>query len=201
MMKTFTMRTLYFAFFLLLTNLSQAQLRFGIGAGLTSITAPSGYTNSIADNGEGFGASFNFGAQIRLDIPLVPITPIFFADYHMLRGSGSLGPVTVNTSQNILSVGVEAEYILLPLPLIKPYISVEGAINNFGDLKEDTNLGSTSSGSMSRFGGAIGIGSMITILPIFDLDVSLKYHFFNLIGKSSGEPGIDAFSLNLALIL
>jgi hypothetical protein len=201
MMKTFTTTFLYFAIFLLFTNTSHTQLRFGIGGGLTSITSPSGYTNSIADNGEGFGSNFNFGAQIRLDIPLVPITPIFFADYHMLRGSGSANGFDVSTSQNILSVGVEAEFILLPLPLIKPYVSIEAAINNFGDLKEDTNPGSVSGGSMSRFGGAVGIGTMVTILPIFDFDLSLKYHLFNLIGKSSGEASIDAFSLNLALIL
>jgi hypothetical protein len=200
-MKTFTIPFFSFIIVLLFTSASYSQLRFGIGAGLTGITSPSDYTNSIAANGAGFGANFNFGAQLRLDIPLVPITPIFFVNYHMLRGSGSFGPVTVNTSQNILSTGVEAEFIVLPLPLIKPYVSIEAAINNFSGLKVESNIGSTSQGSMSRFGGALGIGTMITLLPIFDLDISLKYHFFNLIGKSSGEPSINAFSLNAAVIL
>jgi hypothetical protein len=200
-MKKFTRMFISIALILLFTNTAYTQLRFGIGAGLTSITSPSFYTNSLADNGDGFGANFNFGAQLRLDIPLVPITPIFFVNYHMLRGSGSVGPVNINTSQNILSTGVEAEYIILPLPLIKPYVSIEAAINNFSDLKVESNIGNTAGGSMSRFGGALGIGTMITLLPIFDLDISLKYHFFNLIGKSSGEPSIDAFSLNAAVIL
>lgn len=198
-MKIFTTWFIFIAciFFFTITLYTQG-LRFGIEGGLTSITGPTSYTTSVADNGEGFGANYNYGAQLRLDIPLVPLTPIFFVDYHMLKGNGSSGSFTTNTSQNILSIGVEAEYILLPLPIIKPYASIEGAINNIGDLKMDYTGGSTSQGKMTRLGAAIGIGAIVTILPIFDLDVSLKYHDFNLTGS---EPSIDAFSLNVALIL
>ena len=60
--------------------------------------------------------------------------------------------------------------------------------------------GSTLQGSATRTGIAIGIGVIVTILPIVDLDGSIKYHLLNLIGKSSGEQNIDAFSLNIAII-
>lgn len=189
------------ALILLFTNSSHAQmLKFGVSAGLTSMTAPSGYTNNVGADGLGFGSNFNFGVQARIDAPLIPLTPIVFINYHMLRGSGNVDNYTVNTSQNILSAGVEAEFNILPLPLVKPYVSVEAALNSFGDLKADFPGFSLSQGSMTRYGGALGVGAVITILPIVDLDASLKYNLFNLIGKSSGESSINALTLDLALI-
>jgi hypothetical protein len=189
------------ALILLFTNTSHAQmLRLGVSAGLTSMTAPAGYTNSVGINGLGFGSNFNFGVQARIDVPLLPLTPIVFVNYHMLRGSGNVDNFTVNTSQNIWSAGVEAELNILPLPLIKPYVSIEAAINSFGDLKADFSSFSLSQGGMTRYGGAIGVGAVVTVLPIVDLDASLKYNIFNLIGKSSGESSINALTLDLAVI-
>jgi len=174
-------------------------IRLGVSAGLTNVIGPERYTNSLADNGVGFGTELNFGAQARIDIPLLPLTPIIFINSHMLRGSGSVDGVDVNTSQNIWSAGVEAEYNILPLPLVKPYVSVEAAINNFGELKTEYTGGSSSQGSMTRYGGALGVGTMITIVPVIDLDASVKYHLFNLFGKDSGEPNINALTLNVAV--
>ncbi|MDR3627740.1 MAG: outer membrane beta-barrel protein [Ignavibacteriaceae bacterium] len=184
-----------------LSNTLYAQsVRFGVQAGLTDITGPSGYTNNISDNGAGFGANFNFGAQARLNLPLIPITPIVFVDYHMLKGSQDISGVSLKTTQNILSAGVEAEYNVLPLPMVKPYVSIEAAYNNFGEFKIEGGGFSETVGSVSRFGGAIGIGSMITVLPVIDVDVSLKYHIFNLVGKDSGESNISAITLDAAFI-
>jgi hypothetical protein len=184
-----------------LSNTLNAQsIRFGVKAGLTQITGPSDYTNNVSDNGLGFGANFNFGAQARLSLPIVPLTPIIFVDYHMLRGSGSLGNYSINTSENILSAGVEAEFNVLPLPLIKPYVSIEAAYNRLGDVKVDFNGGSNTVDGVSRFGGAVGIGTVFTILPVVDVDVSLKYHIFNLAGKDSGESNISAITLDAAFV-
>jgi len=73
-------------------------IRLGVSAGLTNVIGPERYTNSLADNGVGFGTELNFGAQARIDIPLLPLTPIIFINSHMLRGSGSVDGVDVNTS-------------------------------------------------------------------------------------------------------
>jgi len=200
-MKKLAFLSLCFIVILTLTDTIHAQsIKFGVNAGLTDITGPSDYTNSIAEGGGGFGANFNFGAQARFNLPLVPLTPIIFVDYHMLRASGSYAGYSVSTSQNIFSVGAEAEYNVLPLPLIKPYVSIEVAYNNLGDYKMDINGSSITQGGVSRFGGAVGIGSVFTVLPVIDLDVSLKYNIFNLVGKSSGESNISAVMLDAAII-
>lgn len=196
-MKKISITLFCLSFFLLFNNTLHAQLiKFGLGVGLTDVTAPSEYTNSISNNGAGFGANFNFGAQARFNLPLVPLTPIVFVNYHMLRGNGTVNNINIKTSENILSIGAEAEYNILPLPFVKPYVSLEIAVNNLGDLSN----GITNQGSATRYGGAIGVGTIITILPVIDLDASLKYNMFNLVGKDSGEENIDALTLCLAVI-
>ncbi|MHB8580690.1 MAG: outer membrane beta-barrel protein [Ignavibacteriaceae bacterium] len=200
-MKRFILTFFCSALFILFANTSQAQmLKLGVSAGLTSLTSPAGYTNSVGVDGLGFGSNFNFGLQVRIDVPLIPLTPIVFVNYHMLRGSGNVNNIAVSTSQNIWSAGVEAEYNILPLPFVKPYVSIEAAINSFGSLSADFSSFNLSQGGMTRYGSAIGIGTVVTILPIVDLDASLKYNLFNLIGKSSGESSINALTLDLAVI-
>ncbi len=192
---------IFLSLILLLTNTSYSQMiKLGISGGLAEITGPAFYTNSIADNGNGFGSSFNFGAQARISIPLLPITPIVFVDYYMLKGSGNIGELAISTSQNILSAGVEGEFNILPLPFVTPYISVEAAVNRFGTLERNYIGSGSPQGSLTRYGGALGVGAVVTILPVVDLDASLKFHLLNLIGKSSGESGVNALTLNIALI-
>ncbi len=200
-MKKYTVLLIFLSLILLLTNTSYSQMiKLGISAGLAKITGPAAYTNSIADNGNGFGSNFNFGAQARINIPLLPITPIIFVDYYMLRGSGNIGALAISTSQNILSAGIEGEFNILPLPFVTPYISVEAAVNRFGTLERNYTGSNTPQGSVTRYGGALGVGAVITILPFVDLDASLKFHLLNLIGKSSGESGVNALTLNVAVI-
>ncbi len=182
------------------TSSNAQMLKLGISGGISSITSPNTYTNSVDQNGYGFGSNFHFGAQLRIDFPLVPITPIVFIDYHLLRGDGKRNDIQINNSQNIISIGVEGEYYILPLPFIKPYISLDVALNKIGELKEESPLGTSTQSGYSRFGGAIGIGTVVTILPLVDLDVSVKYQTLNLVGKSDGEGNISLVNLNLAVI-
>ncbi len=182
------------------TSIKAQMLRFGISGGITSITSPNTYTNSVEENGYGFSTNFHLGAQVRVDLPLVPITPIVFVDYHLLRGDGNRNGIQINNSQDILSIGVEGEYYILPLPFIKPYISLDVALNKIGELKEKSQLSTGTQPGYSRFGGGIGIGTVVTILPVVDLDVSLKYETLNLVGKNSNESNISLVNFNVAVI-
>lgn len=175
-------------------------LRFGISGGISSITSPDSYKNSVDQNGFGFGNNIHFGAQFRIDLPLVPLTPIIFLDYHLLRGDGQINGIKINNSQDILSAGIEGEYFILPLPFIKPYISLNVALNNIGKLEEKSPVKTTTMPGYTRYGGALGIGTVITILPVVDLDVAIKYQTLNLVGKSDGESNISMYNLNIAII-
>ncbi len=187
-------------FFLLLNNVTSAQLvRFGLGGGLTMIKSPAEYTNSVENNGLGFTNNYHLTAIAKLNFPLIPITPAVFIDYHVLRGSSS-NSSNIETSQNIFSFGAEGELSILPLPLVKPYAVLDISYNKFGDLQVTSPLGSGSVPGVTRYGGALGIGAEITALPSIDLDLSLKYQIFNLVGKDSGESNITALTLNLILL-
>jgi len=200
-MKYFTPLCIAFLFILLISSISNAQLvKFGIGGGLTAINSPDIYTKSIGNGGYGFSSNYHFTALLKLDIPLVPITPGVFIDYHVLRGSGSTALGNVNTSQNIFTVGAEGQYNIFPLPFAKPYAEVDLAYNNFGDINYTDFSGTYAMAGNSRFGAALGVGVVISAIPSMDLDVSAKYHFMNLVGKQSGESNINAATLNLILL-
>ncbi len=188
--------------FIILSSTSNAQIiRLGLGGGLTLIKSPDAFTNSIENNGLGFTNNYHVTLLAKLDLPLIPITPAAFIDYHILRGSGSKNSQSVTTSLNILSFGVEVQWIILPIPLVKPYVAADIAYNHFGQMEETSSQGTFQQSGMDRYGGAIGIGAIITALPVIDLDVSLKYHVLNLVGKDSGEDNINAITLNLILLL
>ncbi len=182
-------------------NTSNAQmLKIGLSGGLTNVTSPDSYSNSVSQNGYGFGSNFHFGAQARIDLPLIPFTPILFIDYHMLKGEGDMNSINIKTSQNILSIGAEGEYFILPLPFVKPYISLDVTLNKFGEIKEESSLLTVTQGGFTRYGGGIGVGVVVTVLPLVDLDLGLKYQTLNLVGKADGENNISIVNLNLAVI-
>ncbi len=200
-MKNLSKFCFVFLFFLFLSNIASAQLvRFGLGGGLTMFKSPDSYTNSVENNGLGFSNSYHLTAIAKLNFPLIPITPAAFIDYHVLRGSGTFNSSSTETSQNIFSFGLEGEFSIIPLPLVKPYAVVDISYNKFGDLQVTSPLGSGSVPGMTRYGAALGVGAEITALPSIDLDLSLKYQMFNLVGKDSGEPSVNAITLNLILL-
>ena len=124
--------------FILFSSVTSAQsIRLGLGGGLTDITAPSIYNGSVANANYGFSDNYHFTIMAKFNIPLVPITPAAFLDYHILRGSGNYADTAINTSLYILSFGAEGELFVLPLPFIKPYILVDLAYNSFSQLQLD----------------------------------------------------------------
>ncbi len=160
-------------------------LKIGVGGGLSSVQTPDFYKNAA-----GFSTEYHVGLKGKLSIPVFPITPIGFIEYHFFRGQT---PDGADTKRNILSVGVGGELELLPGPL-SPYLGLDLEFNNFGDLE----AGSFSSPGVSRVGLGIGAGAMLNLLVI-DVDVSLKYQMLNLFGKDNGEDTIGIINLNVAV--
>lgn len=197
-------RSLYLAailsFCALFISVSEAQqIRLGLGGGITAVQSPDAYTNDISNGGLGFTSNYHLTAELRLDFPLIPFTPLAFVNYHVLSGTGSGSYQGVETSQKILSLGVEGQFSLVPFPFVKPYFSVSVASNNIGEQKITSPLGTVTQGNKTRMGGGLGIGALVTILPI-DLDVSAKYSFLNLVGKDSGEENINIINVNLTVL-
>ncbi len=196
-MKKLTTILISLCFIFMFAGLNRAQIKIGIGGGLTSIQSPNALKESISSGGKGFTGNYHYTVMAKLSLPLVPFTPAAFIDYHILRGSGSIGSKTVETSMDIFSLGLEGEFTLLPIPFLSPYFCVDVALNKFGKLEE---TGMASQAGMSRYGAGLGVGAVLSILPKIDIDGSIKYQFMNLIGKSSGEGSINALTLNILLL-
>ncbi len=201
-MKSLRTMVLCLTAFLLLSSSSSAQLfQIGAGGGLTQILDPSYYTNSPGDGGLGFSTEWNAGVIAKLGLPLIPITPRAYFLYHSLYGSGQFEPVgeeqspNIEYQQSISEIGIGIQYNFVPLPAgFDPYIAIDLAYNSFSALEsygdEYPNTKKT------RFGGGIGLGTEITIIPIINLDVYASYKMFNLIGKENGEENVTAFTLD-----
>lgn len=185
-----------------LPTLTNAQLiQLGAGGGLTQILAPEYYTNSVGDGGLGFTTEWNGGAIFKIGLPLLPITPRAYFLYHSLTGSGDLATTNQNVenTQSISEIGIGLQYNFVPLPAgFDPYIALDIAYNSFSAL--EINGSEVPDTKVSRFGGGIGLGTEITIIPIIDLDVYASYKMFNLTGKSDGEETVTAFTLDVFIL-
>jgi hypothetical protein len=187
--------------FILFSSVSWAQIvKMGLGGGLTELTAPSQYKGNIANGDFGFTDNYHLTIMAKFNIPKAPISPAAFLDYHILRGSGSYSDTSVSTSLYILSFGAEGEYYVFHFPDFKPYILADLTYNNFSQLELDIGSDSYVQLSHSNFGGAIGIGTEVTLLPKIDFDVSAKFNVYNLTARQSGEEVIRAYTINIVLL-
>jgi len=184
-----------------------AQLPINITAGLSGgLLIPQssdikGSINSVYDYPLG-KSSYAIGGKVRVGLLAIPISFIGHVTYNALSGNSTIKISGIDSkyslSLKVVSVGVGAEYNLLPLPIVKPYISGSLDMNFFSgnskydnDLISETNLNST-----NRMGLALGIGSLIEI-PFFPVsfDIEAKYNFANLTGKefSNNDASFNGF--------
>ncbi len=195
--------------FLLLTTISFAQgLKIGPLAGYNTFTSPDSYKNDISENGLGFSSNIQYGLKAKLD--LILIKAIAFVAYNPLSASGDfntgVGITKIETESSLLTIGLGAEFGLLPVPgPVKPYIGADILINSFGKVEIN---GNETNSSFSRYGLGIGAGVEFTALPKIDLDLNVKYNFNNLIGKGDiqtvnaiiSEEGINSFTVQLTVL-
>ena len=191
---------------LIIPSVGQAQLfKLGVGGGLTQIVAPDAVTKDVSEGGLGFSTNWNLGLVVKVDLPLVPITPRAYLLYHSLSGSGdvvetlsksaNINSATVENSQSIFEVGLGAQYNFLPLPAgVDPYLALDIAMSSFGKLTVNDN--EIPESNNTRFGGGVGLGAEVSIVPMVNIDLYLSYKLLNLIGKDDGEDTVSAVTLD-----
>ena len=187
-----------FLILFIFTSISSAQfVKVGVGGGITQVLAPEGLTNKVSEDGLGYSTEWNIGLVGKVDIPLVPITPRAFIIDHMFSGKGTYENKDIENSQTVLEYGAGAQYNFIPAPLgFDPYIALDLSFSNIGDLTKKVDGVETKYSGISRFGGGIGLGSEVTIVPVVNLDLYLCYKIFNLTGKKEGEDTISAVTLD-----
>lgn len=195
-------------FLLLFPALASAQLiKIGAGGGLTQVLAPEIFTKAISDEGYGFSTEWNAGVIGKVDLPLIPFTPRAFILYHNLAGSeefettGEEQSSILEYRQTIFEFGVGAQYNFIPAPLgFDPYLALDISFNSFGDFSKTNDISEEKTDGFNRFGGGIGVGTEISIIPVVNLDLYLSYKMFNLTGKEDGEDTISAVTLDAFII-
>jgi outer membrane autotransporter protein len=195
---------------LLLPNFTNAQLvKIGVGGGITQVLGPESLTDEISTaedwGGAGFSTEWNAGLIGKVDLPLIPITPRGFIIYHSFAASKEFPEIEVNpkieTNQTILEIGLGAQYNFIPAPLgFDPYIALDISLNTFGDYTTNVNGEEFITDGFSRFGGGIGVGTEISIIPVVNLDLYLSYKMLNLTGKEDGEETVSAVTLDAFII-
>ena len=189
------MKKLLLVVSLILLTLSSAysqSLKLGLSGGLTNVTAPDSYTEDISKGGFGFSSEIHYGVKAKLSLPLIPLTFAGYIINHSLNSDES----GAEYSLNVLAIGVGAEWALIPGP-VSPYLGVDVLSNSFGDLELN---GNTAFDGDSRVGAAVGAGIDFKLLPKFDIDASVKYNMFNLIGQDDNEDTISSLNLNVTIL-
>ena len=190
-------------FLLLLPASTLAQLvKIGAGGGITQVLAPDGITKKVSEGGLGYSTEWNIGLIGKVDLPLIPITPRAFLLYHTFAGDGTNpSSQNVENSQSVFEIGAGAQYNFIPAPLgFDPYIALDLSFNSFGDFNQNIDGVETKYSGNTRFGGGVGIGTEVTIIPLINLDLYLSYKMLNLVGKESGEETISAVTLDAFII-
>lgn len=194
-------------FLLLFPAFASSQLiKVGAGGGITQILAPDDLTKDVSEGGLGYSTELNIGILGKVDLQMLPITPRAFIIYHLLSGSGEMDPIyygepNVDFTQSILEIGAGVQYNFIPLPTgIDPYIALDLGYNSIGKLSANDSEDIPFNDVKNRFGGGIGLGTEVTIIPLINLDLYLSYKMFNLTGKEDGEETVSAVTLDAFII-
>ena len=196
---------------LVIPNFTNAQLvKIGAGGGITQILAPDIFTKEVSEGGFGYSTEWNGGIIGKVDLPLIGFTPRAFILYHSLSGSGGQPPELLKVaaedgnyeiSQSIVEFGLGIQYNFIPAPLgFDPYLALDLSFNSFGEETQKYMGEEFKSDGFSRFGGGIGLGTEVTIIPLINLDLYLSYKMFNVTGKEDGEETVSAVTLDAFII-
>ncbi len=201
---------LYFIilFFALMLQTSFAQIQFGIGAGYTTLSSSTSYTEPIEDGGTGFSSGIHYGAKVRIFLPLLPINVIGHFFYSPLNSKGTYTYQSITAeyenSGSLMNFEAGGELTLFPAG-IKPYISAVFLYSKFGKTTQTVTVGgetfeNTITEAKGRTGLGFGAGIRLTLLPVIDLEVAARYNINNLFGREDGEEYLNTFNLT-ALVL
>jgi len=177
--------------------------RIGPGGGATIILSPEELTTNLEDGGFGLGTNFHYGAKVKLSFPLVPIRLAGQIYYTSFSSEASLATSKVEYTSSMLTLGAGCELSLIPGP-ISPYGALDLLYTSNGESNLKTTIGSITDedkvSGESRYGVGLGIGLEVTLLPMLDIDASVKYQMNNLIGKEDGEENFNTLNISVNLL-
>lgn len=203
---------------LLLPNAIFAQkLCVGVGGGIGRIMSPDSYTrvtHNIVGEMVDPDHAFEIIGKIKVQTSKFPLRFVGQISFLSITDQGNylgiLDPpdsyfsdIHLEASSQILSMGIGAEYKLLPTAF-SPFVSIDLLINSFGDTKLYTDPSSqdkewneithiTSIPKGIRLGMGLGIGVQYPLSQKLNLTIDANYAIMNMAGRkryeSFGEIG------------
>ncbi len=167
-------------------------VQIGVGGGLTVLTNEDA-TKSFSEGGLGLGTGYNYGAKVKVGLPLSPFNFTAGAFWHPLKSEEEVSGVKYGFDQTLSNYSLGVEMVLFPGPL-KPYISAEFLQTTFGEATYKVDEVEVAKfDSFTRQGFALGVGATFTLLPIIDVDLAAKYQMNNMFGKEAEEDNFNSF--------
>lgn len=178
-------------------------LSIGPSVGYIDVNS-SDYFTSGFENGEfDLSTGLRYGLKARASLPLLPFTFTGHIYYASITVDGSYEGTTFESESSLLNAAIGAEWNLLPGP-IRPYAALDILYSKTGDVSFSTLINGQvfeeSNDGSSRTGLGIGVGATITLIPVIDLDASVKYNFNNLFGKEDGEENLNTYSFMVSVL-
>ncbi len=157
------------------TPASPVNIDLGIGGG---VSQPVGSLGDITNTG------WNAGARARIS-GLIPLHLLASATYNRLPFKSS------SDSHTACLLGAWVE-LPIPLVIVRPYLGSDGLVSVVSS--------TATPGSVTREGFGIGGGVMFSAPFLGNIDASLKYQMFNVVGKVSNEDTISQVAATLSLM-
>ena len=174
MKQKLTFAIVVFSFFAISTF--GQSLKIGIGGGYTAL---SGDNNFTAENILNLNSGYHYGGKILVGIPLLPIQFALNVYQNSLSSEVTepIAGTTVTSEMSFSSFGIGTEFTFLPGP-VQPYLSADLLFTSLGDTKlSDITIAS----GESKTGLGVGAGVYFKLIPIIDLDLSVRYNMNTLL--------------------
>lgn len=183
---------LLFAFILLFSFQSNAQITLQVGGGLGYSSPSADMAGSTIDfyNGKKYGLESGFNIHGKARVGILFFNAFGEIGYTSFSGDGEAEPGKgkVDVSQKLFSIKVGPEFQLnIPTSPITPYLQGFVALNSFSGDVEFQGVSEVPSGtfdipSESRVGFGAGVGVLFSVGGL-NLDLIVQYHLMNIGGK------------------
>jgi len=175
-------------------SLNAQSLKIGVGGGPAFANGDENVKKLGFDNG------YQIGGKAKVGF-LLPFSLVGQISYFKLTGEGAATGELVNgqvvlTSEDVnttlLTTAAGGQFEIIPGPLT-PHLDFDLLYTSFDyDIKDAE--------STNRIGVGLGAGIDLKLLPMFDLEIGLKYNMHNLIGKEDGEGSMNTVTFTASVL-
>lgn len=183
-----------FLSFMLVTALTQAQLKFQIGAGAGVAIPASDYTGSTMEfyNGTKYGLGSGLNLQAKARFGLLGLRLTGEVDYSSFSRSGEAQPGqgTIDHSQKVIALKVGPEFYMgVPFAPLTPYIGLNVALSRFSGQVQFRGVPKVPSATYDlataiRLGAGFNGGVLVTLGSSTSLDMGISYDLMNASDKA-----------------